>query len=499
MMNYKLLLTILFIILLDPFIALAAPTIDSIAGTIDNGESIVISSTGTDFGTNAAVGTSANVNLISNIEAGEDEATFSAGAGWSVRVDSNANTVVYDTAQAHSGSKSLRMSWDYLTATPHYDSWIHYDYGTNSIKLAYIDFWVYFSPTTLTGNRQWKQWRLSDGEGGVLGRGEFLHNMYIDSSGNYSTQSNNNAFRTYDLAYVPSAADTRVGSDWDMNEWYHMKYIVEVSTDDTADGEFHLVAEHGGDVDTVDQTNLETRSGGDPDFRYFIFGLYLDIPSGDSSDSWYDDIFIQIGTQARVEICDASTLAASTHCEIQIPTAWATDEIIAAVNQGSFASLDEQYLIVIDSDGNEGSIELTDSTPPEIDLIAVNGSTWSFTFTESVTNVDYTTGDANFDCDGASGADNNLAYVSGSGTANWQFSGDAVANEETCNVDWTLSEGDVVDDASNSLETFADASVTNNTPAEAPSEVFPDNAIISNSSNPAMTSNSSYGAVYLGN
>lgn len=58
-------------------------------------------------------------------------------------------------------------------------------------------------------------------------------------------------------------------------------------------------------------------------------------------------------TQSRVEVCNANTKAASTHCEIQIPhTTWSDGQLQITVNQGSFADSSNQYLYVIDSSGD---------------------------------------------------------------------------------------------------------------------------------------------------
>ena len=63
-------------------------------------------------------------------------------------------------------------------------------------------------------------------------------------------------------------------------------------------------------------------------------------------------------TLARVEICNAQTKAASTHCEIQIPQNIWTDNgqpngatLQIKVNQGSFPDGSQQYLYVVDANG----------------------------------------------------------------------------------------------------------------------------------------------------
>jgi len=66
----------------------------------------------------------------------------------------------------------------------------------------------------------------------------------------------------------------------------------------------------------------------------------------------WGEIYVD-NTRARVEICNASTKAASNHCEIQIPqTTWVDGQIQIKINQGSFADNASAYLYVVDASGN---------------------------------------------------------------------------------------------------------------------------------------------------
>jgi len=67
---------------------------------------------------------------------------------------------------------------------------------------------------------------------------------------------------------------------------------------------------------------------------------------------YYDDIYLQFGTQARVEIGDSPEWSACTHREIQVPSAWSDGSIKITVNQGSFQAGDTAYLFVVDSECN---------------------------------------------------------------------------------------------------------------------------------------------------
>ncbi|MGH7411746.1 MAG: PASTA domain-containing protein, partial [Candidatus Methylomirabilis sp.] len=60
-----------------------------------------------------------------------------------------------------------------------------------------------------------------------------------------------------------------------------------------------------------------------------------------------DDIYVD-NTWSRVMIGNASTFAASTVREIQIPSVWSVNSITFTVNLGAFACLDNAYLFVVD-------------------------------------------------------------------------------------------------------------------------------------------------------
>jgi len=62
----------------------------------------------------------------------------------------------------------------------------------------------------------------------------------------------------------------------------------------------------------------------------------------------WDDLYVD-STWARVILGNASTLAASTHREIQIPTSWSASSITISFNQGTFLGGTTAYLFVIDS------------------------------------------------------------------------------------------------------------------------------------------------------
>jgi len=90
---------------------------------------------------------------------------------------------------------------------------------------------------------------------------------------------------------------------------------------------------------------LAADCAGDP---YASYDEYDCLPPG--SYIWVDDIYID-DTWARVVIGNKPVYADCTQIEIQIPTTWDNDkgEIAITINQGSFDTLDGRYIYVIDA------------------------------------------------------------------------------------------------------------------------------------------------------
>ncbi len=101
--------------------------------------------------------------------------------------------------------------------------------------------------------------------------------------------------------------------------------------------------------------------------NYLAIGMDKNTSNPEALEIRMDDIYID-NTRARVEVCNSSTWAARTHCEIQIPSAWSGTSITTTLNQGSFSGLSGAYLYVVDSSGavnaNGYLLSSGDTTPP---------------------------------------------------------------------------------------------------------------------------------------
>jgi hypothetical protein len=80
-------------------------------------------------------------------------------------------------------------------------------------------------------------------------------------------------------------------------------------------------------------------------------GAYYDLCEDTGPGSVDIDDFYMDSTQARVEVCNAATFAASTKCELQLPVAWADGSIVVAFNKGYLDAGSSAYVYVINAAG----------------------------------------------------------------------------------------------------------------------------------------------------
>ena len=147
------------------------------------------------------------------------------------------------------------------------------------------------------------------------------------------------------------------------DRWYRMDYTVHTSALATSDGSYTTTLfdpDGGSKLQEKAVDSAMSYFSGSRRYRWFLWQNY--IGNGETSQTtWTDDLFVQVGTRARVEIGDASKWSACTSREIQIPSAWSGSTITISVNQGAFGSSDTAYLYVVADDGsvNEDGFPIT--------------------------------------------------------------------------------------------------------------------------------------------
>ena len=232
----------------------------------------------------------------------------------------------------------------------------------------WISYWTRFSPSwdlTCGSGGQWKGTRITSSNNKV--------NVYpgwgIDDGFHWGLEFVNPFINVWKTQFMPQhdPPSNQPSTSW--QRWD--EYIKKASSSNANDGKLMLRVDNVlvYDYATVTGPKLGINDfddeGGDfaksiaigSYFKRACSGVYVE----------YDDIYIS-HTQARVEICNASSFSKSTHCEIQVPISWSDSSITLIANQGSLSASD-MYLYVVDRTGrtNDSGYRLTtfDKTPPQ--------------------------------------------------------------------------------------------------------------------------------------
>lgn len=364
-------------------------------GVFDPAQSISVHGTG--FGQNIAVGTVNLQYLGDNIEGGANGNVFTK-TGWGVyqTVESNTEAVPrYSKDIAHSGSQSIKL--DYLHSEDltinRYKGHFFYDHGS-MINKVYLSFWVraqrmQTEGSTATG--QWKIWRMKENTSFTDGSIDFIQNSFHPNlaGGNriaalytvryQSAWDCNGCQNQPSTAAVYLSGDEVPGPNAIMYRWVRMEYWIDVGTLDNYDGTFVYKLHdpdnpNGPVIKDIPKLTFENnlnilKTGTNEDWKALLFGG----AAVDGLDllTYWDDVFVQIGSWARVEIGDAPTWSACTHREVQVPTAWSDTNITFNFQQGSFSPGDQVYVFVVDDKGvasaGKGPITVggtVESSPP---------------------------------------------------------------------------------------------------------------------------------------
>lgn len=382
-----------------------AVAISSVAGTLTDGQSVTIAGSG--FGT----GPSDISWTGDNIEAGTPGNAFT-GTNWASDTDPDWALPMYSTAQAHSRSKSIYCG---VIAGDKYNSIFTYSFPNpvTSSGSVFLSYWVRITPSSGHAWHQWKINRLSNVATIIDGYNQLSLFSWDNENGTQvCVDPNEVAYSGVD----PEPVNTP--SVWQRIDLWIIGGI--------SNGAVYITQWVPGSPKVSDVLNpyATFRSGGN--WNYLIFQNYLGNTDSGSADIYYDDIYVSVGSQARVEIGNASTFSACTHFEIQPSSSWAASSITTTLNIGSFGATDTVYVYVIDQYGNYNSngyeIELSgsgsgyDTTPAQFTFTDVTDATLSTVYTSNqitVSGIDTVVGVA---ISNGTYSKNGAAYTSNDGT-----------------------------------------------------------------------------------
>lgn len=307
-------------------VALAAPSVSGVSGTLSSGQTITISGSG--FGTKPQ----AAPLVWDDFESGTAGKLVAGSAANVGKWDSGggSESVTYTTAKAYAGSKAALH--DFVS---NYNASLA---KNGSYPRLYLDFWI-LTDYIDQKSRNWKPWRLYGDNDSLqldyvwLCNGQLMNRVH-ESSG-------------------WSKGDWG-GNTYSKNQWMHVQLIYGASTANKEDGTIrHFI---NSQVYGLNSGAVMTRRNS-ADFNQIRIGHYWarDGIDGCSSNSgarvYVDNVYIDT-SWARVELGNASTYAASTQREIQVPSQWSNGSVNVKVNTGKFAAGSTAYLYVTDASNN---------------------------------------------------------------------------------------------------------------------------------------------------
>lgn len=321
-------LKIIIILCLLPAIAWATPNTTSTSGTFSHKASVTIGGTG--FGTKSP----AAPYKYDNFESGTPGANLSGGwftytqTGGYLPIYSTANTRYSGTQSAHqrfSGCGTYACNTCYIGLT-----------GL-STQVLYVSGWFnYQTDIPSNGYRNLK-----------------LMTAYVGSegTGDWETRCGGTDASAGDMyAYGTCGQGTPITHDYfslatamqDNTSWHRMESTVFLQSG-TDYRDYNI------DLAQVAYISGNFTDGSCP-MTYLLLWHYIDsdASTNETTNRYIDELYVDI-TRARIEIGNASTWAACTHREIQIPSAWSDTSATFTVNAGTFTSGQVAYVYVVDS------------------------------------------------------------------------------------------------------------------------------------------------------
>lgn len=348
---YVLIINIIILGYLGP--AFGAPSVSTVSGVADAQGQLTIQGSG--FGGNDLKYSW----LGGNIESGTSGAAFSA-SGWGANTDSTYfSTPKYTTAKSHSGKKSILSSY---TET-RYGSGYWYAFDSEAAKM-YATYWIYVDLASMKGQN--KLWRIMGVPASFDDRNTVLMASQWNNNSSYAMLFSNGDAQSYWYS-TDSEKDGIIqlyGEEIPgFGTWARVEIYFEGGTVGQKNGTvIYKMHKNGSIVQTrvnfdgnlmvYDNTSMRAKGF---TIQNYVGNAAADYPRTGNEKIYTDDVFIQTGTQARVEIGDKSTWSSCTYREVQVPTSWTSSQIKATVNAGVFNSGQKVYVYVVDGSGNVNS------------------------------------------------------------------------------------------------------------------------------------------------
>lgn len=322
--------------------AISAPSVQAVSGDVAHGGDLTI--TGSAFGQKSP----AKPYLWAPFDGSGNPSSLGIVTSWS-----QVQSMTYAPGEGMSGSGAFKASNGSGTWTARVDAsgfaWNDYGHKMYLYRRVKRNF-------NVTDSMNWKIIRVWPSSSSYPNWHIGTHNarLYVEGIGAGSWILNNNLAR---------------GT---ANVWRIDEFITQANSNAGAsDGIFQYLV-NGATVESLPRSGTdnwkvrENSANGSASMNqiYPIHGVMANFNMPSDYRYWVDDVYLDT-TWARVVVGNASTLSASTHREIQIPTAWSATSITVVANLQSFPANQTPYLFVVDAAGNASQGIPLDRSPPE--------------------------------------------------------------------------------------------------------------------------------------
>lgn len=306
---------------LTPSLSEAAPSISSTSGTITHGSSITI--TGSSFGSKG--GSDANKPLLwADFESSINPTSLGVITSWDETENLSRQT---SAPQYGISAGNVIGTWDSGT-------------GKRSFSFGVLRT---MSTLYLSGKRRFTESGTSN---------QKFFRIWADT-GSDTLNITVNGGMVYD-EFCTTQSGRFQGVTLPANAWEMHEFLWQQSTSNdvgkTSGNGYIEFIQNGNQAQLIDTLCTDIAANYGQGNKLRVFDNFTDSAAlqPDGTNVYMDDFYLD-DTWARVIIGNASTLAASTTREVQIPSAWSSTSITATVNRGSFGPSASAYLYVVDS------------------------------------------------------------------------------------------------------------------------------------------------------
>jgi hypothetical protein len=332
------------------------------SGGVAHGQAFSIPGNG--FGTRS-VTTFSQAGSTGGLEAGTVGVIPSSGNGWTFTNTTarNSGFIVNDSTRG----QCLGSTYGAMGAN-NFNMAYSLDMGAANVVppggRLYISWWVYLvSWNNFNNSGQWKMIRIRDTDG--LSDGDANHDWYFKYTDGHQLELTNEATRGGDHINIYDQG----GNTLAMASWRRIELdCTYPAVGSTTNSNIRIRIHNGSSVPT---NKTFQNSGGfnnsnlplyDSTYRarYIIFQNYFGNGTGTQSGSIRsDDMVVQVGTAARVELCNNVNYNSAAVRELQPEiTSWTNTNVQGLINRGGLANGTYWLHVVSDANTSLGSLQI---------------------------------------------------------------------------------------------------------------------------------------------